>query len=65
MPQVHYNINFEIVSHRFNNVNILVEQACATIKKHTFVNFHCRNMAILSKFLDFKMFETLKGYQAH
>jgi hypothetical protein len=38
MPQVHYNINFEIVLQRFNNDNILVKQADANIKKQTFVN---------------------------
>jgi hypothetical protein len=31
--QVHYNINFEVVSQRLNNDNILVEQGCAGIKK--------------------------------
>jgi hypothetical protein len=45
------------VSQRFNNDNILLEQACANIKKQTFVHFHCKNMVILSKFLDFVMFE--------
>jgi hypothetical protein len=44
MPQVHCNINFKIVSQRFNYDNILVEQTCAKIKKQTFVHFHCRNM---------------------
>jgi hypothetical protein len=32
MPQVHCNIDFQIVSQRFNNDDILMEQACANIK---------------------------------
>jgi hypothetical protein len=31
--QVHYNICFEVMSQRFINDNILVEQGCASIKK--------------------------------
>jgi hypothetical protein len=31
--QVHYNINFEVMSQRLNIDNILVEQDCAGIKK--------------------------------
>jgi hypothetical protein len=31
--QVHYNISFEVMSQRFINDNILVEQGCASIKK--------------------------------
>jgi hypothetical protein len=59
MPQVHFNIKFEIVSQRFNNDNILVEQACANIKnKQTFVNFYCINIVAFCKSLDFVMFET-------
>jgi hypothetical protein len=57
MPQVHYKINFEIVSQRFNDDNIFVEQACADIKNQTFLNFHCRYMVIFNKFLDFVIFE--------
>ena len=34
--QVHYNISFEVMSQRFINDNILVEQGCASIKKQTF-----------------------------
>jgi hypothetical protein len=34
--QVHYNISFEVVSQRFIDDNILVEQGCASIKKETF-----------------------------
>jgi hypothetical protein len=34
--QVHYNISFEVMSQRFINGNILVEQSCASIKKQTF-----------------------------
>jgi hypothetical protein len=59
MIQVHYDISFEIMSQRFNNDYILVEQGCASIKKNqTFLNFHSRNMVIFSKFLDFVMFGT-------
>jgi ribosomal protein S19 len=47
------------MSQRLNNDNILVEQGCASIKKTKhFVNFHSRNMVILTKFLDFVMFGT-------
>jgi hypothetical protein len=35
--QVHYNISFEVMSQRFNNYNIVVEQGCASIKKHCVV----------------------------
>jgi hypothetical protein len=48
MPQVYHNINFEIVSQRCNNDNILVEHALANIKTQTFVNFHSKNMVILA-----------------
>jgi hypothetical protein len=34
--QVHYNISFEVMSQRFINDNILMEQGCASIKKQTF-----------------------------
>ena len=34
--QVHYNISFEVMSQRFINDNILVEQGCPSIKKQTF-----------------------------
>jgi hypothetical protein len=34
--QVHYNINFEVMSQRFINDNILVEQGCASIRNQTF-----------------------------
>jgi hypothetical protein len=34
--QVHYDISFEVMSQRFINDNILVEQGCASIKKQTF-----------------------------
>jgi hypothetical protein len=33
--QVHYNISFEVMSQRFINDNILMEQGCASIKKQT------------------------------
>jgi hypothetical protein len=47
-----------VISQRFNNDNILVEQGCASIKNKHSVDFHSRNMVILSIFLDFVMFET-------
>jgi hypothetical protein len=31
--QVHYDISFEVMSQRFTNDNIVVEQGCAGIKK--------------------------------
>jgi hypothetical protein len=34
--QLHHNICFQVMSQRFINVNILVEQGCAGIKKQTF-----------------------------
>jgi hypothetical protein len=46
------------MSQRLNNDNILVEQGCAGIKNKHFVDFHSRNMVILTKFLDFVMFWT-------
>jgi hypothetical protein len=49
MHKVHYNINFEILSQRFTNDNILEEQACA--KKKLFI-------VAISKCLDFVMFES-------
>jgi hypothetical protein len=55
---VHYNISFEVMSQRFINNNILVEQGCASIKEQTFFDFHSSNMVIFSKFLDFVMFGT-------
>jgi hypothetical protein len=52
--QVHYN-SFEVMSQRFNNDNILVEQAVLVLKNKHFVDFHSRNMVIFSKLLDFVM----------
>jgi hypothetical protein len=39
MRQVHYNINFEIVSQRFNNDNTLVEHACANFENRDLLIF--------------------------
>jgi hypothetical protein len=39
MPQVHYNINFEIVSQRFNYDNISLEQACANFENRDLLIF--------------------------
>jgi hypothetical protein len=59
--QVHYSISFKVMSQRFINSNILVEQGCASIKKQTFFFFifiaEIRYF-FFSKFLDFVMFGT-------
>jgi hypothetical protein len=55
---VHFNISFEVMSQRLDNDNILVSKAVLVLKNKHFVDFHSRNMVMLTKFFDFVMFGT-------